>query len=257
MDSGRGGTQTVKTDAQPWNEQKPYLQQGFQGAANYLSTPGPAFYPFSTTAPISPETQSAWSAQTARAVNGSPVNAAAQGYNNKVLGGDYLNPGNPYLGAVDQSMWSQVQPRTSSMFATGGRYGPNAAFGDAVGKAYTDAIAPYHYNDYQAERSSQDAAAARAPTLAATDYQDIAALGDVGAQRQGQAQQQIQGAQDRYNYDANQPYNKLMQYMQLIQGNYGGTTKSQQPISGPSTLQTAIGAGLGAGGLALGFAGLR
>ena len=256
MDSGgSSGTQTVKTDAAPWTEQKPYLQAGFNAAQSYLNSPGPSFYPFSTTAPISPETQSAWSAQTARGVNGSPVNKAAQGYNNDVLGGKYLNPGNPYLGGVDQAMWNQVQPRTSSMFATGGRYGPNAAFGDAVGHAYTDAIAPYHFQDYAAERSSQDAAAGRAPTLAATDYQDIAALGDVGAQRQGQAQTQIQGSMDRYNYDAQQPYNKLAQYMGLISGNYGGTSKSTQPISQPSTLQQILGGVTSAAGLGLGFMG--
>lgn len=255
MDSGSsgGGTQQVKSDTAPWDQQKPYLVQGFQQAQDYLSAPGPAYYPFSTTAPISPETQSAWSAETARATNGSPVNAAAQGYNTDVLKGKYLQPGNPYLGAVDQSMWDTVRPQTSSLFATGGRYGPNAAFGDAVGKAYTDAIAPYHYNDYASERASQDAAAGRAPTLAATDFQDIAALGDVGTQRQAQAQTQIDASQQRYNYDANQPLTKLQNYMNLIQGNYGSTGQSSSPIAAPSTIQQIIGALTAAGGLAASF----
>ena len=250
MPQPSSGTSTTTSTTQPWKEQRPYLTSGFAGAADYLNTPGPAYYPFSTNAPISPETRSAWSAQTARAANGSPVLAAAQGYNTDVLGGKYLNPGNPYLGAVDESMWNSVAPRTASLFAGGGRYGPNAAFGSAVGRAYSDAIAPYHYNAYGAERSSMDAAAGRAPGFAATDYADTAALGDVGAQRQAQAQAEINAAQQRYSYGAEQPYDKLARYMGLISGNYGGTTRTQQPYYQPGIAQQIIGGISGAAGTA-------
>jgi hypothetical protein len=240
------------TSSQPWSQQIPYLTAGFQQAQNLFNKPGPAYYPGSTVAPIAPETQSAWSAQAARATNGSPLNAAAQGYAKDVLGGKYLNAGNPYLGAVDDAMWAKVAPNVNSQFSLAGRYGSGAQSG-ALGEAYTNAIAPYHYNDYASQLQRMDQTAAGAPALAAEDYRDIAALGDVGTQRQAQGQNQINAAMDRYNYNANLDANKLAQYMQLIQGNYGGSTTGKQPVNSPSTLQQILGGVTAAGGLAAGF----
>ena len=53
---------------------------------------------------------------------------------------------------------------------------------------------------------------------------------------------------------ANLPANKLAQYMQLIQGNYGGSTTSKQPVYQPSLASQIVG-GLGtAAGIGLGLA---
>ena len=56
---------------------------------------------------------------------------------------------------------------------------------------------------------------------AAADYQDIAALSEVGTARENYAQQQINADVDRYNYDANRDALGLQNYANLIQGNYG------------------------------------
>src|SRR5262249_25991457 len=172
---------------------------GFQRAEDLYNRPGPSYYPYSTVAPFSPETTSALNAKAARGMAGSPVTAAAQGYASDGLGGRYRDAGNPYLGARDQSIWNATPPRIDSLFSSAGRYGPNAAFGGSIGRAYADAIAPYHYNDYEAQLGRMDQMAALAPSLANADWTDIAAVEDVGAQRQAQAQKEIDAAQSRYN----------------------------------------------------------
>lgn len=250
-DGQNSGSQTVKQSSTPWSAQIPYLTEAMGAAQNIWKKGAPSYYPFSTVAPVAPETQSAWSAQTARAVNGSPLVAQAKGYNSDVMSGKYLNAGNPYQGAVDQSIWDATRPRVDSMFAGAGRYGSGSHVGSMT-TAYDDSIAPLHFQNYQAERGAQANAAAAAPGLAATDYNDIQALGQVGAQRTAQAQTEIQAAQDRYNYDANAPGNWLAQYIQSVSGNYGGQQKSTQPVQQTPWWQSLLSAGAGAAGLAFG-----
>ena len=248
---------SVKTTSvtTPWAQQIPYLTQGFSQAQNLFNQPGPAYYPGQTVAPMAPEQTLGLGAQAARAAAGSPVNRAAQGYATDVLGGKYLNQGNPYLAAVDDALWAKVAPNVNSQFSAAGRYGSGAQT-DALATGFANAIAPYHYQDYASELGRMDQAAALAPTLANTDYQDIAAMTDVGKQRQAQAQSEIQAAQDRYNYNAQLPAAKLAQYMQMIQGNYGGTTTGKQPVYQPSVASQVLGGIKTIGGLGLGLAGL-
>jgi len=253
---GDSSPDNVKSTTQttPWSQQVPYLTAGFQQAQNLFNQPGPAYYPNATVAPFAPETTLGLNAQAARAAAGSPVNAAAQGYARDVLGGRYLT--NPYGDAVFQDIRDRVTPAVDSQFSLAGRYGPNAAMTDQLTRSLTDAYAPFAQQQYQSERGNQQAIAGLAPTLANTDYQDIAAMTDVGKQRQAQAQSEIQAAQDRYNYNANLPANKLAQYMQLIQGNYGGSTTSKQPVYQPSVASQVLG-GIGTvGDLGLSLAGL-
>jgi hypothetical protein len=253
---GDSSPDTVKqtSTTTPWAQQIPYLTQGFSEAQRLYNAPGPAYYPGQTVAPFAPETTLGLNAQAARASAGSPVNRAAQGYASDVLGGRYLD--NPFGGAVFEDIKDRVTPAVASQFSLAGRYGPGAAMTDQLTRSLTDAYAPYAQQQYSTERANQQAIAGLAPTLANTDYQDIAAMTDVGKQRQAQAQAEIQAAQDRYNYNANLPYNKLAQYAQLIQGNYGGTTTGKSPIYQPSAAQQVLGGISTVGGLGLSLAGL-
>jgi hypothetical protein len=254
---GSSSPDQVKTtqSSQPWSQQIPYLTDIMSQAKQLYNSPGPQYYPYATTAPVAPETTSGWNAQAARAVAGSPVNRAAQGYATDVLSGKYLQPGNPYLGAVDQAMWAQVAPNVNAQFSQLGRYGSGAQT-NALTTGFANAIAPYHYQDYEAERGRMDSAAAGAPALASTDYTDIAALQNVGQQRQQQAQSEINAAQDRWAYGQQLPWNKLAQYLGLVSGNYGGTTTGSQPVYQPSVGSQVLGGLLGAGSLAARFAGV-
>ena len=253
--AGSSGSTTSTTKTEPSKEQKPYLFDPggvLPEAARLYGQGAPPYYPGQTVAPISPETNAAWNMQTARGMAGSPLNAAAQGYTQDVLGGNYLSQGNPYLGAVHDSMWSAVSPQINSLFTSAGRYGSGAQ-AESLAQGYTNAIAPYDYGAYAQERGMQEAAAQRAPGLAATDYQDIAAVGNVGAQRQAQEQALINASMQRYGYEAGAPADWLRQYAGLVTGDYGGTTQQQTPYYMPPGWQQALGAGLDIAGTAAMF----
>jgi len=253
-----GGQQTTKTVSDPWSGVQPYLTGtgGKPGvlpeAAKWYQGAAPEYYQGSTVAGTSPETNQAWNAITARAQGGSPLNAASGRYVQDVLGGNYLNQGNPNQGAVDAGIWGQVAPNIEALFSKGGRsFSP--AMAGTMSDAYTSAIAPLHYQDYANQQGRMDAMAQFAPQLAGQDYIDTAALAGVGQDRQGQAQNLINADISRWDFGQNQPYNKLAQYSGLLQGLPGGSTTSTQP--GPSAFQQGLGGLLGLGGLGLGYPG--
>jgi hypothetical protein len=77
--------------------------------------------------------------------------------------------------------------------------------------------------------------------LANQDYYDINQLSSVGDYKTNLAQQQIDADREKYNYNANKDQLALQQYMDLIQGNYGGTQTASNPYyrnSAGSTLGT-------------------
>src|SRR5690349_11075594 len=99
MSSGGGSSQTQTTRTEPWSGQAPYLSEIF-GRAQTLSNTPAGFYPGATYAAASCETQRALDPQSARALAGSPLTAAASGLVGQTIAGDYLGAGNPYLSAA-------------------------------------------------------------------------------------------------------------------------------------------------------------
>lgn len=244
--SGSTKNATTTNTSEPWKEQKPYLQDIMKQAQYLYKNDNPTYYPGNTVAGFSPQQEQAFGMAANRAVNGNANMKAAAGYNQDVLSGKYS--GDPYQSQVFQNIQSQVMPAINSQFSSAGRYG-SGAHADSAARGLTDAFAPYATQMYQNSLDRMGQAAAFAPTLAQNDYTDIAALADVGQQRQLLAQQEIQDAQNRYNYSQDAPYNKLGQYLQFVGGNYGGTTTSQQPYQTQSPFSQILGGGLGLLGL--------
>lgn len=111
--------------------------------------------------------------------------------------------------------------------------------------------------NYSDERTKQMVAAGMSPELAKQDHLDIAALGDVGAQKEAYNQAHLNDQIARWNFEQQLPANKLAQYMPMIQGNYGGTGTTTQPYygsGGGSGMGSLIGTGVGAAALGLGAA---
>ncbi len=267
--SGGGGTQTTQTvqKSDPWEGQQPFLKAGY-GAASSLFFPSssidsstgsvsptagntfgqgtyqPSFYPGSTIAPFSPETEASLQVQTARALNGSPLTGAAQNQATNTLNGAYLGADNPYLAALSKSVSDQVRPTIDSQFESAGRYGSGAHAASET-SAITNALAPYMFNQYNNERDNQLKTALIAPQLANQDYVDISALGDVGQQRDALAQAQTNENIQRYDFNQNKDVNQLAAYLNLIGGNYGGTasgTTTGPMPQGPDPFLQTIGA---------------
>ena len=75
----------------------------------------------------------------------------------------------------------------------------------------------------------------------------MTSLGDVGYGQREMTQQQLDESVNRYQFEQNIEDQKLQNYMNLIQGNYGGTTVSSAERGG---LGLAGQLGQGVGGLA-------
>jgi len=247
LDIFGGGNDDVKTTTAPWKHQAPYLRFGFSEAERLYGKPPPSFFPGNTVAPFSPEQLSAMQLIAGRALAGAPEQFAARGQLVDTLSGGYLNPGNPYLSGVASNIWSQVGPRVAAMYSQAGRTpGGAGLYADTATRAFTDALAPYAFQNYAQERENQLRATALAPTIAGLDYADLGQLMGVGAMRQQQAQADINAARERHDFNQLRDWNQLGRFSQLIQGNYGGTTTQS---GGPSATGTNIlgGAALGAG----------
>jgi hypothetical protein len=230
-----GQTSTTTSSSGPPAYLQPYLQYGAGQAQNLYNSSSPSYYPGSTVARQSRYTTAANQGIAARAANGNPLNSSAGFYLQNVLGGKYLGS-NPYLGAVDQSVRDAVIPAVESQWSAGGRYGsPNMGIG--MTSALTDAIAPYHYGDYQNERADQQQAAGMAPTIANQDWVDLQNLSQAGQGIDQYNQSLLNAPVNQWNYDQNLAYNKLAQYLGLLTGSGFGTT-------GTST-QTQPGGGFG------------
>lgn len=259
-----GGTTTVQ-QADPWVGQQSYLKYGFQQAAQLYNNKNlwPQYYSGNTVASLSPDTQAAIYMTQQRAMNGSPLQSAAQNQMLQTISGQYLNQ-NPYLNKAIDSALSPVMrqyrdavlPGVDAQFSRSGRYGSNAydtsrarsesELATALGNIANDMA----YQNYRDERNNQNAATLAAPAFAQADYNDSQRLAAAGAIQDNQAQAVLDSKMNQYNYNANLPKQMLADYMALIQGNYGSSSSSVTTPSKPNPLAQGINGALT--GLSLG-----
>jgi len=254
---------TQTTSSAPWDKQQPYLEQGFEEAKKLLESDAPQYYEGATVAPFSTQTQTALDLQEQRAEMGSPLLNTAQDQLMNTMQGNYLN-NNPYLqSAIDaassgitRNYQEAIRPGIDSTFERAGRYGSNAyqtmqdQAQDTLAKNLGNVASQLSYADYGRERQLQDQAMQLAPAFAQADYDDIKQLGDVGSIYDAQAQAELSSDIDRFNFEQTKPYNKLGQYLAMIQGGYGGTQSQTTPYfsnRGANMLAGGLG-GLGAAG---------
>lgn len=242
MNSGpKTTTQTQSTE--PPAYVRPYLQQAATESQS-LYNKGPAqYYPGQTVTPFSSQTQQALDLTQQRALNGSPVNKAAQGYATDTLAGKYLNA-NPYLDATFNRAADQVQNRLNTDFAASGR---NIDAGRApAAQELNDLSSRIYGGAYDAERNRMQGTLGMAPSLAAQDYADLGALQGVGAQYEDLASRQMADKVSRYDFEQNAPGVALDQYIARLNNQPGGSSSSTMPY-----FQNRAAGGLG--GAAVGY----
>ncbi|MHA1555083.1 MAG: hypothetical protein ACTSU0_11830 [Alphaproteobacteria bacterium] len=252
--SGGGTTTNVTNMTNDLPEYiRPYYQAGLAAAeADILERPTD-FFGGQTYANSAPETEAALNVQTNRARAGSPLLDRAQGYTSDVLSGQYLSPdSNPYMGQIADAVRSEVVPAVSSGFGGAGRTGGSPLETEAISKGVSRGMSPYMFQEYGRERGAMEAAAGRAPGLAAADYTDIAQLGLVGQAREGQAQLGINEAISRQSFGENEPTNRILQYMSALQGVPVGLN---QTGTNTGTQRNNVNGGMWAAGTALQAAG--
>lgn len=150
----------------------------------------------------------------------------ARGYNSDVLSGKYMN-GNPYIQSILNQLNSQVANDTNSQFSLAGRYG-SGAHTDVLSRNLANADSNLLYGNYADEmnRMGQAAGAAQQGSIADT-------AGLLQALQQGSTMPYV-GSESLAN-----------SLGALFSGGQDKSTqKGQNPIWG------AIGAGLGAAGMA-------
>lgn len=218
--SGGGGSTTTSG---PPSWQLPYIQQGMQGAQNQYQAGGTPVVPFSQ------ETEQALQGTANRAQQGSAGVRAAQDVNTQTINGGFLGA-NPYLDQTFNRAALQTQNQLSSQFAGSGR-NQQAAMG-LRSDQLNDLATGIYGGAYDSERNRQQQAIGNAAGLANQDYTDLGQLANVGAQREGLAQDM-----------ANQPGQALDQYLGRVTG--GGGTSQYTPSNRNRFAGAAGGAMLG------------
>jgi len=251
---------TRATSNAPWSAQQPYLKQGF-GAAESLFNDPQEYFPGQSFVPPSPQTEASIQGMEDAALSPQNITNAAQQEILGTLGGDYLNQGNPAFEAMAERAIQPlrrehedvIRPGIQGAFAQAGRGGSNmqSAFRqDAADQNYLRAVgdvgAQLAYPSFEAERGRMFGALPQAGGMQALDYNAPAALGAVGAAREGISAQALQDQMSRFNFEQQEPINRLASYMGMIGGGYGsqGTAQATQPQTYTNPALGLLGGGL-------------
>jgi hypothetical protein len=240
MSSGSSGTQKVVQQSGPPDILKPYVASGAADAQRLYQAGGPQVFPGSTVTGLSPQTMQGWAATSARALGGSPLTSAAQGWATNALRGQ-----SPLDDPLYQSVASQVIPSVGSQFSAAGRYGSDA-HAEALSRGLTEGWAPFALQE-------KTTAASLANPLANQDYTDLAQLQGVGTARDQYGQALVTDAYNRFNAQQQRPYSNMNWYTSQLYGSPWGTQTSKQPVYQPGVGQQVAGGVLGALGTAAQF----
>ena len=226
---GGGGSSTTKQELDP--VVKPFVQDALSESQKMYQS-GPAqYYQGQTYVDPSKYTTEAIGSAYDRATQGSALNTNAQAEMNKILQGNYLSSGNPYLAQATQAgadvatdqFNKAIQGATSSASSLG-RYGSDAhqrLMSDAsnnLARNLSNQAGTMAYNNYNAERQNMMNAMAGAPEMAKNDYYDIQQLQNLGQIQEGYDQTALQADINRWDYSQNADRNNLNQYVNAVWG---------------------------------------
>ena len=226
---GGGGSSTTKQEIDP--VVKPFVQDALSESQKMYQG-GPAqYYQGQTYVDPSKYTAEAINSAYNRATQGSTLNTNAQAEMNKVLQGDYLNAGNPYLSQATQAsadiatdQFNNAIRNASSSAVSAGRYGSNAhqrLFSDAsdnLARNLSNTANTMAYNNYSDERQNMMNTMASAPEMAKNDYYDIQQLQNLGQIQEGYDKTALQADINRWDYNQNADRNNLNSYVNAVWG---------------------------------------
>ena len=245
-----GGTTTTKTE--PWDAQKDYLKQGFGAAESlYRANPlGPSYYSGPTLAGFDPAQQASQRMAMNYAMGTSPQDMQRQAESSLGTGlsGQVDTAAfNPLAAALGPNVQSQLtgnilpgireslvryQPGGSSR----GDLVQNKAIANAVTSGMTLPLAEAYGNAYNTAQQRAVQSGQMYPSIMSAPLGMAEAVGGVGQARQDMTQQGINRAMMRDQYQKNAPQQALANYMNMIGGNYGGTSTQTSPVDAMGTL---------------------
>ena len=261
MGKGNNNKTTQKVTADPWAPLQPYLKGAFGDAQSAYKEGAPGYFPGQTVAPMSGYTQQSLDALAARGAGGSALTRGAQDEMSRVLSGEYLKAGNPYLQQaisaatrpILDAFEGQIMPGIDSAFSSAGRYGSGLqgeAYRDAqsdLTRNIGDVASNMAFQNYGAERNNMMNAMQFAPSLAGADYKDIAMLGMAGEGFDRYNQALIDAEKAKYDYEANKDMQWIGNYLGLLGGAPPPAQTTTTKTPAPSPWATIAGLGLQAG----------
>lgn len=199
--------------------------------------------------------------QLSSTMNGGYFNNIANNYNSapgqsvsnstlaNIAAGNNLYGGAGFNAAY-QAAANQIIPQVNSQFENSGRLNSGLAqtaqtqaLGDAFASQYQQqeqnqlaanqmigTNTQNYWNTLGSERENQIRGVYAAPSIANQDYSDISALGAVGAQKEDLQQQSLANDINKWNYNQNSRISQVQNYLNMIQGNFGGTTTTDSPF---------------------------
>lgn len=224
----KGSKQSQKTvqTHDPYSPAKPAIDQSISGVQGWLSDPASAAaYGWE----MSPETTAGIGT-----LGNSQYGKQSLGYLSDVVGGKFLEAGNPYQSALDDSIKAAVMPSINATFSNAGMTGSTLHQG-ALMQGLSNALAAPRYQNYQFERSNQGQAAGLMPGLEAGIGQNQVAAG------------QLREGYDKARFDEQRTAG-LRPYLEtapLIQGygNMGGTSEGTTTSKSSPSLGSQIAGG--------------
>ena len=247
---GGGGKSQSQTGIDPML--KPYITYGLNEAKGLYQSDTPQYYGGQTYVGASEPTQLALQAAQNRAMAGNPLLTQAQGQQANVVGGQYLQ-NNPYFnqalaGAAQGATqnYNDAIAKAQGSASMAGRYGSNVSAdlqnraANTLASTLANKYGELAYQNYGAERGMQEAAAARAPSLAEADYGDINKLLQVGQSQEDYAKTALQADIDRFNFEQNAPYAKLQTFLSSVYGAPQGSVTTTQQSGGGKIVCTAM-----------------
>ena len=200
---------------------------------------------------MTPGQTSAIDAITKRGMSTSPLLSGAQGYAGDVLGGKYLDAGNPHLAAAMAAARDDIGREVGGAFSTGGMAG-SPMHQQFLTEAWSKATAPLLFQNYENERANQMTMAGMAPELANADFVGLNQA--LGAQSviQQQEQAEADALRERWDLQRSEPYRRVAAAGGGISANPATMGQGSAGSKGvvPGLFQGALGGGMA--GLATG-----
>ena len=270
--SGGGGapkntTTTQKTE--PWSGQQPFLREIFSQAQNMFQNDRPNYFPGQTIAGQTADTRAGQQAFRDAAGGLTDLNNSAQqaAQFNLTEGRDVAN--NPYLQSAIQAAIRPAQQaftdsggalsniRSAAMSAGsfgGSRQGiAEGLAAGRFGQSILDTSAGMSNAAFQNGQQQATATLGLMPSLGQAAQLPGQMLSQVGAQNESFNQALINENINKWNFNENRDRQALADYLQMVQGNFGGTSTATGPGAfQPSRTQTMLGGA--ASGAALGSA---
>lgn len=264
---GGGGQNTTTQKSDPWVGQQPYLQDIFSQAQKQYQQPGPQYFPGQTLAPPTPQTQQAqqMAQQAATGPMQNLANAGAWGSNYALT--TAVDPSsNPFFqSAVQGAIRPAVQAFTDAGgplsqirndAVSAGQYGgTRQGIGEGIATSrlqqqVLDTAAGMGNTAYNEGLTAQGRALAFLPQTQQAVMAPATTLDTVGQQVQQQQQSAINDAIARWNYQQTLPQQKLSQFQNIVQGQYGGQATTTAPTPRGNPIMGGLGGALGGVALA-------